>query len=237
MDWHAWHRDYDRTDSSLRRRLDVVRKRIRLALDECPPGPVRVISVCAGQGHDLIGALWDHPRRGDVTARLVELDVGNAATARESARAAGLHGIEVVVGDAASTTHYTGMAPADLVLVCGVFGNITDDDVERVATYSKQLCRSGGTLVWTRHRKPPDLVPRICGWLEAEGFERLWMSEPDAGFGVGVHRLAGESRPLDTAQSMFTFVGYDVLARSGRASQYGDRTRCRRSRDACRNPS
>jgi hypothetical protein len=30
--------------------------------------------MCAGQGHDVLGALPDHPRRGDVTARLVELD-------------------------------------------------------------------------------------------------------------------------------------------------------------------
>ncbi|MFF2729859.1 methyltransferase domain-containing protein [Streptomyces sp. NPDC058008] len=215
MDWHTWHRDYDRADSYLSRRLDAVQERIRLALDACPPGPVRVISVCAGQGHDLMGVLPDHPRRDDVTARLVELDARNAAAAREHARAAGLRGIDVVVGDASSTTHYADIAPADLVLMCGVLGNITDEDVERVAAYCRQLCRRGGTLVWTRHRRPPDLVPRICGWLEAEGFERLWLSGPEADFGVGAHRLADEPRPLVPARNMFTFVGYDVLRRAG----------------------
>jgi hypothetical protein len=33
-----------------------------------------VISLCAGQGRDLLGVLADHPRREDVRARLVELD-------------------------------------------------------------------------------------------------------------------------------------------------------------------
>jgi hypothetical protein len=98
--------------------------------------------------------------------------------------------------------------------MCGVFGNITDEDVERTVDYCAQLCRAGGTLVWTRHRKPPDLVPQICRWLEARGFGRQWLSEPNAGFGVGVHRFAGDPQRLSLHQRMFTFRGYDVLDRA-----------------------
>lgn len=218
MDWHAWHSDYDLPDSFLGRRLRVVQERIRSALDHAPAGRLRVISVCAGQGRDLLGALAEHPRRGDVAARLVELDPRNAAAAREGADDAGLERIDVVVGDAGVTGHYEGLAPADLVLVCGVFGNITDEDIERTVSYGTQLCRQGGTLVWTRHRRPPDLVPRICEWLEARGFERQWLSEPDAGFGVGVHRFGGEPEGLSLGERMFTFLGSDVLARRRGAS-------------------
>ena len=46
---------------------------IKQALDEAPAGPLRVISLCAGQGRDLIEVLAEHPRRGDVRARLVEV--------------------------------------------------------------------------------------------------------------------------------------------------------------------
>jgi hypothetical protein len=213
MDWRDWHDHYDRQDSSLGRRLRVVQERIREALDAAAPGPVRVVSMCAGQGRDLLPELADHPRRGDVTARLVELDTRNAALAERAAEAAGLSGIEVVVGDAALTRHYRGMVPADLVLACGVFGNITDADVERTIDHCTQLCAHGGTVVWTRHRQAPDLVPRICDWLEERGFERRWLSAPDAGYGVGVHRFTGQPRPLDPDGRMFTFVGYDELKR------------------------
>ena len=205
-DWRAWHDGYDRPGSALARRLRTVQEQIRRTLDARPPGPVTVISLCAGQGRDLLGVLTDHPRRADVRARLVELDARNAAEAR--AAAAGLDRVEVVVGDAALTDHYHGLVPADLVLVCGLFGNISDDDVERTVGFCAALCATGGTVVWTRHRDAPDLVPAICGWFEERGFDRRWLSGPDAGFGVGVHRYTGEPRPLPSATSMFTFVGH-----------------------------
>jgi hypothetical protein len=208
MDWRSWHDDYDRPGSWLARRLRVVQQQIRIALDDSPPGPLRVISLCAGQGRDLLEVLADHPRRADVTARLVELDEQNAT----AARAAGLSGVDVVTGDTSLTDHYAGMVPAHLVLVCGVFGNITDADIRRTVGFCTRLCATGGTVVWTRHHEAPDLVPAICGWFEDSGFERRWVSDPAEQFGVGVHRFTGRPAPLPRGERMFTFVGYDTLA-------------------------
>ncbi|MYW63041.1 SAM-dependent methyltransferase [Streptomyces sp. SID8379] len=214
MDWHAWHTAYDDPRSRLARRLVAVRERIREALDDCPPGPVRALSICAGQGVDLLGVLAEHPRRGDVTARLVELDPRNADAARAAAAAADLKGVEVVTGDAALPARYVGAAPAELVLACGVFGNITAEDIARTLDHCTHLVASGGTLVWTRGRVEPDLFPTVRRWLAERGFEELWVSAPDADFGVGAHRFAGRPLPLaDPAAPMFTFVGYDRLRR------------------------
>jgi hypothetical protein len=55
------------------------------------------------------------------------------------------------------TDHYAGMVPAYLVLVCGVLGNMTDDDVRRTIGYCAQLRAHGGRVVWTRGRREPDL--------------------------------------------------------------------------------
>ncbi|MFL6122799.1 class I SAM-dependent methyltransferase [Actinophytocola sp.] len=207
MDWRTWHDEYDQPGSWMARRLEVVQHWIRAVLDSSPPGPLRVVSLCAGQGRDLLEVLADHPRRGDVRARLVELDPRNTAVAEE----AGVPGVEVRTADASLTEHYEGMVPADLVLVCGVFGNITDEDVRRTVGFCTRLTRTGGTVIWTRHREPPDLVPSVCAWFEEVGFAREWVSPADADFGVGVHRFTGRPRPLGKAR-MFTFVGYDRLA-------------------------
>jgi Putative methyltransferase len=205
-DWLSWHDHYDQPDSSLAQRLAAVQQQIRAALDAAPPGPVKVVSVCAGQGRDLLGVLADHPRRADVTARLVELDDRIAAAARRGAASAGLTNVEVVTGDAALTDQYAGMVPADLVLMCGVFGNMTDADVERTIGYCTQLCAQDGIVVWTRGRWEPDLVPQVCAWYEDRGFERLWLSEPGLGYGAGVHRLTGAPEPLERNARMFAFT-------------------------------
>ena len=211
MDWHRWHGDYDVPGSSLARRLAIVQGQVRSALDACPPGPLTVVSLCAGEGRDLLEVLPTHPRRDDVRARLVELDPRSTAVAEEAIRVAGLAGVEVVEGDAAVVDHYQGLVPADVVLVCGVFGNIVDADIERTVDTCHQLTKSGGTVIWTRHRGEPDLVPTICRWFEEREFDRVWLSGPEAGFGVGVHRLTGRPEPLKLARSMFAFVGYEQL--------------------------
>ena len=67
-DWYTWHRRYDQPDSGLARRLAAVQEQIRRALEAVPPGPLHAVSLCAGQGRDLIGVLARHRRREDVTA-------------------------------------------------------------------------------------------------------------------------------------------------------------------------
>ncbi|HLL66402.1 MAG TPA: class I SAM-dependent methyltransferase [Micromonosporaceae bacterium] len=210
-DWRIWHEEYDHPHSALANRLSVVQAQVRAALDQAADGPIRVLSLVAGQGRDLIPVLADHPRRNDVAARLVELDPRIAEVARQAAADADLAGVEVVVGDAALVNHYEGLAPADLVLICGLFGNITESDVAHTIDHTASLTRRGGTVIWTRHRDEPDLVPRICEWFAEHGFALVWVSEPGAGYGVGVHRARRDPPPLVPGARLFTFVGYDSL--------------------------
>ncbi|MFJ6086265.1 class I SAM-dependent methyltransferase [Streptomyces sp. NPDC092369] len=215
MDWQQWHDAYDTPESPLARRLLTVQDRIREALDACPPGPLRVISLCAGQARDLLGVLPSHTRRDDVHARLVELDPQNTDLAASAARSAGLHQIETVTADAALLDHYAGLAPADLVLICGLFGNITDQDIERTIDACAQLTRTGGRVIWTRHRKTPDRVPLICRWFEERGFAGEWLTGEGQLQSVGVHRFDGRPAPLQLGVRVFEFVGYEKLRAPG----------------------
>jgi hypothetical protein len=200
-DWVRWHDAYEDPGSSLARRLVAVQQLIRTFLDGRPPGPVRVVSMCAGQGRDILGVLADHPRRRDVTGRLVELDARNAEVARERAPAA----IEVLVGDAAETANYAGAVPADLVLACGVFGNISDGDIHRTIASLPGFCAAGGAVIWTRHREPPDLVPTLCQWFAEAGFRPVWVADRDVGYGAGMHAYTGPAKELPVGERLFTF--------------------------------
>ncbi len=213
MDWNGWHARYDDPDSPFTARLRTVQACIRAALDEAPAGPLRAVSVCAGQGRDLIPVLAAHPRGRDVRARLVELDPAVADHARALAARAGLSGVEVVTGDAALTDHYLGLAPAHLVLLCGIFGNIVPTDIDRTVRISAALCARGGTVIWSRGRDTGDatLFARIEQWFAREGFEESFATPETVTLGVAAHRRVAEPGVLESGQSMFEFIGYDVL--------------------------
>ena len=83
-DWFEWHRPYDDSTSPLAGRLRVVQRYVVEFLDSAPPGEISVVSMCAGQGRDLLEVLAQHPRTPDVTGPLV---VWRLAPADRSTRA------------------------------------------------------------------------------------------------------------------------------------------------------
>ena len=204
--WVRWHDDYADPRSDLSQRLVVVQHRLREAIDRTP-GPVRLISVCAGQGHDVIGVLSDHPRSSDVAALLVELDEHNVDRARSAAADAGLESVQVVRADAALTAVYRDAVPAQVLLLCGIFGNVPDDDVRTTVSNASRLCAPGAVVIWTRRRKVPDITPAIREWFAQAGFEELAFDSPGGDrYAVGTHRLVREPLAFRDDLTLFTFV-------------------------------
>jgi hypothetical protein len=116
-DWAAWHRDNDRPGSHLEVRLGFVQRRIRDWLAGARDGPLRALSLCGGEGRDLLGALAAHRRAEDVAARIVELDPRNVAAARAHFAEAGLEAlVDLREGDLRETLKEI-EAPVDFVLM------------------------------------------------------------------------------------------------------------------------
>ena len=212
-DWVRWHDAYEDPASGLSTRLALVRAHLSDALATAPAGPIRLVSLCAGQGRDVIGVLPGHPRRADVSALLVELDPVNARVASDGAAAAGLTGVTVREADAGVVASYADTLPADVLLLCGIFGNVSDEDIRQTATAAAAMCAAGGTVIWTRHRRPPDRTGQIRTWFTAAGFDELAFDAPttETLTGVGVCRLPAATPPAATMAAplpggrMFTF--------------------------------
>jgi hypothetical protein len=165
------------------------------------------VSACSGDGRDLLGVLAGRPDAERVTATLLEFDARNVQRAREFASSAGLINVTVRQADAAQTDAYLGAVPADLVLLCGIFGNLTDGDVEQLIRATPQFCSPGATVIWTRHTGSPDLTPRIRDWFREAGFsERAYVASADGIFSVGCAEYCGEPTPLVPGQRLFTFA-------------------------------
>ena len=207
-DYLQWHDAYEQPGSSLHRRLQIVIRLIRRAFDELPPGPIRVVSLCAGQGADLLGAADGHPRAQDLAGRLVELDPSNVERAHARIDALGLgERLQIVEGDAAASDAYAGAVPADLVLACGIFGNISDRDIERTIRFLPSLCAPGAWVLWTRHPRDEELFERLQRWLVEVGLQPIEVAvADDTTYGVGANRLAVDPPPFRAGEHLFTFI-------------------------------
>jgi microcompartment protein CcmK/EutM len=168
--------------------------------------------MCAGQGRDVIDVVATHPKREAVSALLVELHPDLVAFARHRVAAAGVDKqVRIVEGDAARSRWYADDVPADLVLVCGVFGNISAADRSRTIQALPGWCKPGAHVIWTRHRRAPDATPAVRAEFAAAGFTELAFVAPeDTVMAVGHHRLdapAPHTTPFDPDETLFDFVG------------------------------
>jgi hypothetical protein len=209
-DWVAWHQPYADPESSLSRRRRVVQQHVRDWLGARPTGDgARVVSACAGDGRDVLEVLRDTDAR-DLDVLLVESDARLAAEAVSFAAGHALGGVAVRVEDAGTTTAYRDAVPADLVLFCGVFGNVDADDVLRCVAALPVLCAPGATVLWTRGSDADGGLAAADATRAAfagAGFAELAFTAPDdAHFGVGAHRLTVEPLSWRPGQRLFTFV-------------------------------
>ena len=206
-DWAAWHEAYDDPSSFLNVRLRHVQRHLSDAISQAPVGPVRLVSLCAGQGRDVIGVLPGHLRRDDVHGVLVESDSHNAEAARRAAAQAGLGRVEVREADAAVVAGFADALPADVLLLCGIFGNVSEEDIRFTVEAAPALCRAGGTVIWTRHRRPPDLTPQIRAWFAASGFDELAFDvlDTDRMMSVAANRLRRPATAGLPERPLFTF--------------------------------
>ena len=188
-DWQEWHRGYDDPHSALSNRLTNVVAMIRQCLDTAAAGSIRVLSLCSGDARDMAAALADHPRRADVVGCAVEMDPHLAAVATVNLESAGA-AIEVRCADAGDSRSFADALPVDLLMLVGIFGNISDEDVHRMVTAVPRMAKPGATVIWTRHRRAPDLTPSIRRWFDEAGCECVDLVSPGTGgFAIGCERV------------------------------------------------
>jgi hypothetical protein len=214
-DWHAWYAQYDDPTSSLSRRLEEVRRQLAADLDaRAATGErsIRLLSLCAGDGRDTIPVIAARPDL-DVEACLVELDPELADAARAAATTAGLD-IDVRTADAGSFESIRDRLLGDVLMLCGIFGNISDADVEHCVSAARAMVRPGGTVIWTRGSRVPedptdqrgDPAEWVRGLFTSAGFEEVAFVAPaDTSYRVGVCRHAGADHGW-APQWSFTFT-------------------------------
>jgi hypothetical protein len=219
MDWVKWHQLYE-TEPSRLVRLKLVQQHLSDCMHYVSAGAFKVVSICAGDGRDIIGALSGHKRRNEARVRLVEINPGLVETGRKAAESAGLaEQIEFSSGDATMSSAYSGIAPADLVIACGVFGNVREQHLSQLVSCLPQLCQTRGYIVWTHFLSRSGLkrIELIRGLLQTAGFVDKHLDFSDqAGLLVATQFYAGKNMPLPDHSRLFEFNDpgrLEILAR------------------------
>jgi hypothetical protein len=117
---------------------------------------------------------------------LVEKDAGLACNARRTVAALNLATVDVITGDAGDHEQFAGAYPVDLLLLCGIFGNVPERDILTTVAATLAMLRDGGTVIWTRGSTQPDLRPAIRRWFKGAGLDQVAFHSEPSGFGVGV---------------------------------------------------
>jgi hypothetical protein len=223
-DYTQWLTHYDDPESDLSWRLRRVQAHVADALER-HRGPCRILSACSGDGRDVIEVLKGRVHGGGaargskgvvplantadrVRVVLLELHPDIADRARAAAAAAALPEVEVRTVDAGTTDAYAGAVPAEIVLLVGIFGNISDDDLWRTIVAAPQLCAPGATLLWSRGRDEGDLNGEVRARFAAAGFTELAYEtlDRDGWPAFGVVRYDGPPVDLVPDQPLFTFI-------------------------------
>ena len=209
-DWRDWHQHYDNPNSSISLRLELVQRDLRRALSEAPNdenGVVNLITMCAGEGRDVLPVLAEENSGRPVKATLVEYDQTLAQHARTAVEDLQLSAVEVRTADAGTTDTYRDLPPAQVMTVCSVFGNIPFEDTQRTVATLPSLLADDGIVIWTRAGQDKSLAVRKV-FLD-HGFSELSFSNTtDDMFYVGMYQLTGkraQPRAPEPCTRMFSF--------------------------------
>jgi hypothetical protein len=188
-DWLTWHEAYDDPSRSLARRLEVVRRRLGAVLDAAAGERRQVLSLCAGDGRDVIPVLAAREAPWSIPALLIERNQALACRATEAGVSSGLGAVEVRCADAGDPDSFADVLPVDVLLLCGIFGNIEHERVKDVIDIVPHLLAKNGFVIWTRGGSEPDRRPEIRSWFRTAGLDEVSFDAAPEMFGVGVNQL------------------------------------------------
>lgn len=206
-DWASWHGAYDDPASSLSRRLHVVRARLGECLDSVRPHVPRLLTLCAGDARDVLPVLAARPDGEQVVAVLIEKNEELAERARAAAAAAGLSRVQVRCTDAGDPSLFRDVVPVDVLMMCGVLGNVEPASVGRIVQRVPAMVVTGGYVIWTRGGGgPEDRRPEVRRWFTDAGMPEVSFDGPPELYGVGVNQVRANAVGRLDDSPLFAFA-------------------------------
>jgi hypothetical protein len=204
--WSGWPDEAYKREG-FQQRLSFVHDHLTECLNTAPRGAVRILSICSGDGRDVLGVLESHRRATEVTASLVELDSQSVAAGESRAKESGLESaVRFLNTDATVFETYQAIAPADIVLVCGVWGHVPADERGQLVRAIECFCKRDGRVIWTRGvEKGRHRLEEIAAHFPDANWKKVRESIGPK-WGVMTHQYCGPQRAIPATGQIFNFT-------------------------------
>ena len=137
---------------------------------------------------------------------LVEIDDALAEAAQVAAAVDGLGNVEVRRADAGDPASFRDVLPVDVLMLCGIFGNVEHDRVREIVLRVPRIVQPGGFVIWTRGSdERDDRRSELRRWFVEAGMPEVSFDGAPEKFGVGVNQIKDSSFEPVGDERLFTF--------------------------------
>lgn len=201
----SWHDNYEDKKSSPYKRTLMVKKLIVDYLIN--KNNITILSICAGQGRDILTSLNE-----DTSAYLIDVDKECVDYAQSYVNKNDLNNVFVIEADASLISTYidNNVPKADLILICGVFGHLSLEDINLTAQSLKQLIKPDGSVIWSRNKFDKDITEEVRDSFKLAGYEEEAFISPEKElFSIGMHKLIEDTIEPIYDLKMFDYIEFD----------------------------
>jgi hypothetical protein len=210
VDWWEWHKEYSVADSYPSLRREAVSYHTARALCIAPAGPIRVMSVCAGQGLDIISGFVGDAHTANVDCVFLEYDPRNALEAASNLSVVGLRSYEVRVCDAGLCDSYAGSGRANIMYLVGLISHLSDAEISSLIAAIPNLCSQGAQVIWTVPKSNPEVVHMATSKLMEAKFDQVLRTDiGSVGMVVTSQFMGVPQSRLEAGSRIFTFGSRD----------------------------
>lgn len=207
MDWHTWNDHYDNADSELSKRLNKVKEYLKNTLlnIEIPT----VLNICSGQGKDILESMVELDK--DAEVYLIDTNTNSLNAAINFAKTNNIGTITFINEDASHTSTYKkyDIPKSNIVLACGLFGHLNQEDSYGLVDFLKTQIKANGTVIWTKNIEN-DSISNLRKYFIDNNFEEISYFGPEGSpWAVVCNKYIGEEFDLSKEYKIFNFIDRD----------------------------